>query len=89
MAIQTIDAPIKQSITRSPSKVVLQNDEVNSFDHVIETLIKVLNVSEEQAQDFANTAHFTGRAVVYEGQLEICEHYAQQLNENNLTAYCD
>ena len=44
--------------------VVLWNDDVNTFDHVIEVLMKVLGIDSERAAKHAMTVHTTGKSAV-------------------------
>jgi ATP-dependent Clp protease adaptor protein ClpS len=47
--------------------LVVYNDDVNTFDHVIDSLIDVCNHSEEQAEQCAMIVHFKGKSSVYHG----------------------
>jgi ATP-dependent Clp protease adaptor protein ClpS len=47
--------------------LVVYNDDVNTFDHVIESLVDVCDHSEEQAEQCAMMVHFKGRASVRQG----------------------
>ncbi len=48
-------------------KLVLFNDEVNTFDHVIETLETVCEHSNEQAEQCTMIIHYNGQCSVKEG----------------------
>ncbi len=50
-------------------KIVVYNDDVNTFDHVIDTFINVLGHSPEQAEQCAVIIHFKGKCIVKEGEL--------------------
>lgn len=47
--------------------LVVFNDDVNTFDHVIKTLIKVCNHSAEQAEQCAWIIHYKGKCAVKTG----------------------
>ena len=68
------------------SKIVIHNDEVNSFDHVIFCLMKYCNHTLEQAEQCAWIIHTKGKYAVKTGDfanlLPICE----ALVENGLNA---
>ena len=51
--------------------LVLYNDEVNTFDFVIETLVDVCKHNTEQAEQCALIAHMKGRCNVKNGVAEI------------------
>jgi ATP-dependent Clp protease adaptor protein ClpS len=50
--------------------IVVFNDEVNTFDHVINTLIDVCEHSQEQAEQCTLIIHFKGKCSVKNGDFE-------------------
>lgn len=50
--------------------LILFNDEVNSFEHVIDSIIGVLGYTETRAEQLALLAHIKGKANLKEGPLE-------------------
>ena len=53
------DSKLK-SITEQPKKLVLYNDDFNSFDHVINALVSVCSHGPEQATQCAYIVHYKG-----------------------------
>ena len=51
-------------------EIILYNDDVNTFDHVINCLIKICEHTFMQAEQCAYLVHFTGKCVVKTGSLE-------------------
>lgn len=51
------------------SKLIIHNDEVNTFDWVIETLIDVCKHSFEQAEQCSLLIHYKGKYAVKTGEL--------------------
>ncbi len=49
--------------------LVVFNDDFNTFDHVIHTLVKVCNHSTEQAEQCAWIIHYKGKCTVKNGSL--------------------
>lgn len=49
------------------NEIVLFNDDVNTFDHVIETLIRVCDHDALQAEQCALLVHYTGKCIVKTG----------------------
>jgi len=49
------------------NEIVLYNDDVNTFDHVIETLIVVCSHTAEQAEQCAILVHYKGKCTVKTG----------------------
>ena len=67
-------------------KVIVRNDDHNTFDHVARTLARVIpGVSLQRGHEIANVIHNSGRALVYSGQQEPAEHYWEQLRGAGLT----
>ena len=50
--------------------LVVYNDDFNTFDHVIATLIRVCKHSPEQAEQCAMIVHFKGKCDVKKGSFE-------------------
>jgi len=51
-------------------EIVLFNDDVNTFEHVIYSLIDVCNHTSEQAEQCAYLVHFKGKCAVKTGEYE-------------------
>ena len=67
-------------------RVIVCNDNHNTFDHVAVTLARVLpGVSVERGHQIAGTIHNTGQAIVWSGAREPAEHYWEQLETAGLT----
>ena len=67
-------------------RVIVRNDDHNTFDHVARTLARVIpGVTLGRGHEFANTIHTTGLAIVYSGHQEAAEHYWEQLKDAGLT----
>jgi ATP-dependent Clp protease adaptor protein ClpS len=86
---QTLELPK----TRGPGsglggawKVIVRNDDHNTFDHVARTLARVIpGVSLPRGHEIAKVIHNAGRALVYCGHQELAEHYWDQLKGAGLT----
>jgi ATP-dependent Clp protease adaptor protein ClpS len=67
-------------------RVIVRNDDHNTFDHVARTLARYIpGVTLEQGHRLANEIHTAGQAVVFSGQKEPAEHYWEQLKGAGLT----
>jgi ATP-dependent Clp protease adaptor protein ClpS len=67
-------------------RVIVCNDNHNTFDHVAETLARTLpGVSVSQGHQIAETIHNSGQAIVWSGAREPAEHYWEQLDAAGLT----
>jgi ATP-dependent Clp protease adaptor protein ClpS len=61
---------IKEAISLD-NEIVVYNDDVNTFDHVIETLIRVCNHTPEQAEQCSLIVHYNGKCTVKTGHTKI------------------
>jgi ATP-dependent Clp protease adaptor protein ClpS len=67
-------------------RVVVLNDNHNTFDHVAETLAQVIpGVTLAEGYRFADRIHHTGCAIVWSGAREDAEIYWRELDEAGLT----
>ncbi len=70
-----------------PWAVILHNDEHNSMDHVVRSLLKSVPVlTEEMAGEVMMMAHEHGQAIVTACPKETAEHYRERLESCGLTA---
>jgi ATP-dependent Clp protease adaptor protein ClpS len=68
------------------SEIVLFNDEVNTFDHVIETLIYACDHTSEQAEQCSLIVHYKGKCIVKTGSYEDLKPRCTMLLEAGLSA---
>ena len=67
-------------------RVIVLNDDHNTFDGVASALSNVLpGVSYDRGMSLANQIHSSGQAVVWSGAKETAELYWEQLKETGLT----
>lgn len=67
-------------------KVVLHNDDVNTFDFVIGCLIEVCKHTLEQAEQCTLLVHYKGKCTVKTGSLDLLKPIHQSLLEKGLTS---
>lgn len=68
------------------NEIVLYNDDVNTFDHVIDTLIRVCSHTSEQAEQCAILVHYKGKCTVKTGSFDELKPQCTQLLEAGLSA---
>jgi ATP-dependent Clp protease adaptor protein ClpS len=68
------------------SKIVVYNDDVNTFDHVIRTFMKVLQHTANQAEQCAFLIHHKGKCSVKEGMFDELKPYRDALTDASLDA---
>jgi ATP-dependent Clp protease adaptor protein ClpS len=86
---QTVELPR----TREPGsglgghwRVIVRNDNHNTFDHVAHTLATFIpGVTVDRGFAIADRIHNSGQAIVWSGQREPAELYWEQLNDAGLT----
>ena len=89
----TLTPPRERERTRGPgggtgdaSRVIVLNDDHNTFDGVAFALAAVLpGVDFERGMSFANRIHNNGQALVWSGHRELAELYWEQLDGHGLT----
>lgn len=69
-----------------PYEIIVFNDDVNTFDHVIETLIKVCEHSPEQAEQCSLIVHYTGKCTVKTGEYAYLKPKCAKLLQAGLSA---
>jgi ATP-dependent Clp protease adaptor protein ClpS len=67
-------------------KVIVLDDDFNTFQHVAECLVKYIpGMTGDRAWDLTNQVHYEGQAIVWVGPQEPAELYHQQLRRAGLT----
>lgn len=74
---------IKETAQKS---LVLHNDDVNTFDHVIDCLVEICNHEPEQAEQCAMIVHYKGKCAVKIGTYELLLPMTEALLNRGLTA---
>lgn len=75
----------KTDVEKSRS-LILYNDDVNTFDTVIDALIKVCKHETIQAEQCTWIVHYNGKCAVKEGEFKKLRPMRQALSERGLTA---
>ena len=75
----------KKQISNSYS-LVLYNDDVNTFDHVINCLIRICKHDVVQAEQCAWLVHNRGKCNIKSGKLVILRKMQNALTQNGLSA---
>ncbi len=90
MATAPTVAPERSTITvQKPYpnyKVIVLNDDFNTFEHVANCLMKhIPQMTSDRAWELTNQVHSEGQAIVWAGPQEQAELYHQQLCREGLT----
>lgn len=68
------------------NEIIVYNDDVNTFDHVIETLVRVCNHTSEQAEQCSLIIHYKGKCTVKTGVLDELKPQCTGLLDAGLSA---
>ncbi|MDO1499897.1 ATP-dependent Clp protease adaptor ClpS [Winogradskyella maritima] len=68
------------------NEIILFNDDVNTFDHVIDTLIYACDHTPEQAEQCSIIVHYKGKCTVKTGSYDDLKPRCSMLLEAGLSA---
>ena len=75
-----------QEAVLKQNEIVLFNDDVNTFDHVIDTLIYACDHTPEQAEQCSIIVHYKGKCTVKTGSYEDLKPRCSKLLQAGLSA---
>ena len=67
---EEVEVLLEELLDQDDSDLIVYNDEVNTFDHVINVLMKVCEHSREQAEQCTLIIHYKGKCAVKKGSFE-------------------
>ncbi len=73
-------------IEQKEKSIVVYNDDVNTFDFVIESLMKYCNHTQEQAMQCTYLIHYKGECAVKNGSFKNLKPICEALLESGITA---
>jgi ATP-dependent Clp protease adaptor protein ClpS len=82
---QEIDTDVLTT-TSHTYNLIVWNDDVNTFDWVIETLVDVCGHTHEQAEQCAFIIHFHGKYAVKQGDYETLNPMREAITERGINA---
>lgn len=68
------------------NNLVIYNDDVNTFDHVIDSLVKVCRHEMVQAEQCTWIIHYNGKCAVKEGDFDTLKPMKEALCERGIDA---
>lgn len=77
--------PVRRPRTLPPYRVLLHNDNVNTFEHVIRSIVQLTTLGPEEAIERTVEAHETGVALLLVTHQERAELYQEQFASVQLT----
>ncbi len=82
---KTIKEKDQKDSLSSVRDLILFNDEVNTFDFVIETLIEVCGHEPEQAEQCTLIVHYKGKCAVKSGPFSELKPLHEEMSNRTLT----
>lgn len=84
--LEEAEVLVEELIDIEESELVVFNDDVNTFDHVIKILIKVCQHTAEQAEQCALIIHYKGKCTVKKGSREKLKPMCQAILDAGIQA---
>lgn len=76
----------KQRSGSETGTLILYNDDINTFEHVIKSLVEVCGHDSVQAEQCAMIVHFKGSCEVRLGVVEVLNAMSRSLNAKGLNS---
>ena len=73
-------------VEKNNNEIVVYNDDVNTFDHVINTLIKTCDHTPEQAEQCTILVHYKGKCTVKTGDIKDLKPRCSSILEAGINA---
>ncbi|AXP79375.1 ATP-dependent Clp protease adaptor protein ClpS [Mariniflexile rhizosphaerae] len=83
---KTLEEVLLKEKVLTQNEIVLYNDDVNTFDHVIDMLIYACEHTAEQAEQCALLVHYKGKCTVKTGLYDDLKPRCSMLLEAGLSA---
>ncbi|MBD0834743.1 ATP-dependent Clp protease adaptor ClpS [Aestuariibaculum suncheonense] len=83
---ETLEELLLEEEVLTQNEIVLYNDDVNTFDHVIETLIYACDHTAEQAEQCSIIVHYNGKCTVKTGAYDDLKPRCSMLLDAGLSA---
>lgn len=85
-SVQTQDEVLTLETILDQHDLIVYNDDVNTFDHVIESLVKVCRHDAIQAEQCTYIIHYNGKCQVKTGSFEKLEPMCTALLDRGISA---
>lgn len=82
--VDVLEQTEEEEAIDTPWRLILYDDDIHTFDEVINQLIKALGCTVSEAEKITLAVHNEGKAVVFEGKFEECLKINSVLQEIQL-----
>jgi ATP-dependent Clp protease adaptor protein ClpS len=83
---KTLEEILLQEELVNQNEIILYNDDVNTFDHVIDTLVYACEHTPEQAEQCSIIVHYKGKCTVKTGEYDDLVPRCSKLLQAGLSA---
>lgn len=77
---------LEKDINTSTSQLIVFNDDFNTFDWVIQSLMEICNHTFQQSEQLSILIHYTGKAIIKTGSLTALEPMKDGLVDRGISA---
>ena len=84
--IEEIELLLEELVDQEALDLVVFNDDVNTFEHVIQVLMKVCKHTHEQAEQYTLIIHYKGKCSVKKGSREELRPMCEAILEAGIQA---
>lgn len=82
--VEVLEQVEEEELIDNPWRLILYDDDVHTFDEVINQIIKATGCSVSKAEEITLKVHNDGKAIVFEGSFEECLKINSVLQEIQL-----
>jgi ATP-dependent Clp protease adaptor protein ClpS len=86
MKEKTLHKDDKLNSRNESGTLILYNDDINTFEHVIKSLVEICGHDSVQAEQCALIVHFKGSCEVKSGVVEVLNAMSRSLNSKGLNS---
>tara|TARA_B100001109_G_scaffold255398_1_gene258255 strand:- start:4778 stop:5047 length:270 start_codon:yes stop_codon:yes gene_type:complete len=85
METKTIEKELTAELLLDSKELILYNDDFNTFEHVIDSLVAICEHSPNQAEQCAYIVHYNGKCTVKKGSIDKLQPMLKALQLQRLT----
>ncbi|MBK7885542.1 MAG: ATP-dependent Clp protease adaptor ClpS [Chitinophagaceae bacterium] len=74
------------TISKESCVLIVWNDEINTFEWVIDTLMEVCGHNEQQAEQCAMLIHYKGKYAVKQGSFDVLKNMCEAITDRGINA---
>ena len=83
---EVLEVVKKEAVKKAENSLVIYNDDVNTFDHVIDSLVKVCKHELVQAEQCTWIIHYNGKCAVKNGDFKALKPMREAFIERGINS---